>query len=114
MYGTRMLVTGSSASGKSKLAVSILDQLIRSECQVCVFDPEGDFQSIEGAIVIGTLEHSPTPEEVMQVIHQPNMSCVISLFAAKTEEQPALFSRIYSAVAGPSSSYRPPALEHRR
>jgi len=98
VYGTRVLVTGESATGKSKLAVSILDQLIRSEYQACAFDPEGDFQSIERAIVIGTPEQSPIPEEVMQVIRQPSMSCIISLFATKTVEQPALFSRLYLAL----------------
>jgi hydroxymethylpyrimidine pyrophosphatase-like HAD family hydrolase len=98
IYGTRLLVTGESATGKSKLAVSILDQLIRSEYQACVFDPEGDFQSIDRAIVIGTPEQSPIPEEVMQVVRQPNMSCIISLFATKTVEQPALFSRLYLAL----------------
>ena len=98
MYGTRMLVTGDSAGGKSKLAVSILSQLIESGYQTCVIDPEGDFQAVTGAIVLGTREQSPSPEEVMQVICQPDMSCVVSLFGAKTEEQPAQFSRLYHAL----------------
>ena len=59
VYGTRMLVTGDSAGGKSKLAVSILEQLIEAEYQACVIDPEGDFQTIEQAIVLGTVEHTP-------------------------------------------------------
>jgi hydroxymethylpyrimidine pyrophosphatase-like HAD family hydrolase len=98
VYGTRVLVIGDSATGKSKLAVNILDQLIRSGYQACAFDPEGDFQSVERGIVVGTLEQSPILEEVMQVIHQPDMSCVISLFATKTVDQPALFSRLYRAL----------------
>ena len=83
VYGTRMLLTGDSAGGKSKLAVGILDQLIASEYQTCVFDPEGDFQSIDRAIVLGTSEQTATPPEVLNVIRQPDQSCVVSLFATR-------------------------------
>ncbi|MFN0056025.1 MAG: HAD hydrolase family protein [Planctomycetales bacterium] len=98
VYGTRMLVTGDSAGGKSKLAVSILSQLIESGYQTCVIDPEGDFQAVEGAIVLGTRKQSPSPEEVMQVICKPDMSCVVSLFGTETHEQPAQFGRLYRAL----------------
>lgn len=95
VYGTRMLVTGDSAGGKSKLAVSILEQLIEMEFQTCVIDPEGDFQTVERAIVLGTVERAASPEEVMQVIEQPDKSCVVSLFAVKNEEQPAALGQLY-------------------
>src|SRR5262249_25887478 len=98
VYGTRVLVTGDSAGGKSKLAVGILEQLIERGYQAVVIDPEGDYQSVEGPIVLGTLERSPTAEEVMEVIGKSDRSCVVSLFAAKTEEQPVLFSKLYSAL----------------
>jgi HAD superfamily hydrolase (TIGR01484 family) len=98
VYGTRMLVTGDSAGGKSKLAVTILDQLIEAEYQACVIDPEGDFQTVERAIILGTVERTPTPEEVIRVIEQPDKSCVVSLFATKTEEQPATFSQLYRVL----------------
>ena len=97
-YGTRMLVTGDSAGGKSKLAVGILGQLIESEYQICVIDPEGDFQTVERAIVLGTSEQTATSEEVINVIRQPDKSCVVSLFATKAEDQPAVFSRLYRAL----------------
>jgi hydroxymethylpyrimidine pyrophosphatase-like HAD family hydrolase len=98
VYRTRVLVTGDSAGGKSTLAVGMLEQLIEREYQTLVIDPEGDYQSVEGPIVLGTLERAPTTEEVMEVIGKSDKSCVVSLFAAKTEEQPVLFSKLHSAL----------------
>ena len=98
VYGTRMLVTGDSGGGKSMLAVSILDQLMKRGYQTCVLDPEGDFQLVEGAIVLGTRDKLPTAEEVVQVIRQPGKSCVVSLFAAENSKQPEIFSRYYRAL----------------
>jgi hypothetical protein len=98
VYGTRVLVTGDSAGGKSKLAIGLLEQLMEGEYQTLVIDPEGDYQSVKGPIVLGTLERAPTAEEVMQVVRQSGKSCVVSLFAAKTEEQPLLFSKLYHAL----------------
>jgi HAD superfamily hydrolase (TIGR01484 family) len=94
VYGTRMLVTGDSAGGKSKLAVSILEQLIETEFQTCVIDPEGDFQTVGKAIVLGTVERAPTPEEVIQVVEQPDKTCVVSLFAVESDKQPAAFGQL--------------------
>jgi hypothetical protein len=98
VHGTRVLVTGDSAGGKSKLAIGMLEQLMEGEYQTLVIDPEGDYQSVEGPIVMGTLERAPTAEEVMQVVRKSGKSCVVSLFAAKTEEQPPLFSKLYRAL----------------
>jgi hypothetical protein len=98
VYGTRVLVTGDSAGGKSKLAVGLLEQLMERDYQTLVIDPEGDFQSVEGPILLGTLEKAPTTEEVMQVLGKSDKSCVVSFFGAKTEEQPPLFSKMYRVL----------------
>jgi hydroxymethylpyrimidine pyrophosphatase-like HAD family hydrolase len=97
-HGARVLVTGKSAGGKSKLAVSLLEQWIDADYQACVVDPEGDYQSVEGPIVLGALDRAPTPDEAMQVIRQPDKSCIVSLFGAKTEEQPPLFGTLLRAL----------------
>lgn len=97
VYGTRMLITGDSGGGKSMLAVNILTQMVKTGYQACVMDPEGDFQLVEEAIVLGTREKLPTPEEVVQVIRQ-GKSCVVSLFSAKRSAQPEAFSHFHRAL----------------
>jgi hydroxymethylpyrimidine pyrophosphatase-like HAD family hydrolase len=87
-YHTRLLITGESGKGKSRLALSSIEQLMDSGYQVCVLDPEGDYQDIPNTIVLGTLQSPPTVDEVMQVLKDPEKSCVVSLFAASDDEQP--------------------------
>jgi hypothetical protein len=97
-HGLRILVTGDSAGGKSRFALNMLEQWIASEYQACVIDPEGDFQAMEDPIVLGSIDRAPTPEEMMQVIRQPDKSCVLSMFGAKTEDQPSVFSNLFRAI----------------
>jgi hydroxymethylpyrimidine pyrophosphatase-like HAD family hydrolase len=98
VYGPRVLVTGGPAGGKSKFALTMLEQLIEHKYQTCVIDPEGDYHGIKEAVVLGTLEQPPALEEVMEVLGDPAKSCVVSLFGAKREEQPAIFARVLRAL----------------
>jgi HAD superfamily hydrolase (TIGR01484 family) len=94
VYGTRVLVIGGPAGGKSQFAVTMLKQLSEQDYQTCVFDPGSDYQGVEEPIVLGTIEQSPAVEEVLQVISDPQKSCVVSLLGTKPEEQPVMFARI--------------------
>ncbi len=98
VYGTRVLVTGGPAGGKSKFAVTMLEQLMQKCYQTCVVDPEGDYQGMKDPVVLGTLEQAPPVEEVLQVLEDPEKSCVMSLFGVKREEQPEVFARLLRAL----------------
>ena len=98
VYGTRVLVTGGPAGGKSKFALTMLEQLMEQCYQVCVIDPEGDYQGMKEPVVLGTLEQAPPVEEVLQVLDDPEKSCVMSLFGARREEQPEVFARLLRAL----------------
>jgi hydroxymethylpyrimidine pyrophosphatase-like HAD family hydrolase len=98
VYGTRVLVTGGPAGGKSKFAVTMLEQLIQKCYQTVVVDPEGDYQGMKDPVVLGTLEQAPPVEEVLQVLDDPEKSCVMSLFGVKREEQPDVFARLLRSL----------------
>jgi hydroxymethylpyrimidine pyrophosphatase-like HAD family hydrolase len=98
VYGTRVLVTGGPAGGKSKFALTMLEQLMECGYQACVVDPEGDYHKMKEPVVLGTLERPPVVEEVIEVLHDPAKSCVVSLFGASHEEQPELFSKLLRAI----------------
>jgi hypothetical protein len=98
VYGTRVLVTGGPAGGKSNFALGMLEQLIDEKYQTCVIDPEGDYHGIREAVVLGTLEQPPAVEEVLEVLEDPAKSCVVSLFGAKREDQPPIFARVLRAL----------------
>jgi hydroxymethylpyrimidine pyrophosphatase-like HAD family hydrolase len=94
LVGSRILVTGDPAAGKSRFALSVLEQLMDEDYQVCVIDPEGDYQSLESTIVLGTREQTPSAEEVIEVLSKPQESCVVSLFGTKKDEQPEAFNEL--------------------
>jgi HAD superfamily hydrolase (TIGR01484 family) len=98
VYGTRVLVTGEPAGGKSQLAQTMLEQLMEKCYQACVIDPEGDYQTLKEPVVLGTLEKTPAVEDVIHVLEDPDKTCVISLFGTPLAEQPPVFARILRAL----------------
>jgi hydroxymethylpyrimidine pyrophosphatase-like HAD family hydrolase len=103
VHGVRVLVTGDPAGGKSKFALTMLHQLMELEYQTCIIDPEGDYQSLDAAIVLGTREKTPAVEEVLQVLDRPTENCVVSLIGTEVAKQPPLFDKLLRAL-----------LEHRK
>ncbi|MGH7929110.1 MAG: HAD hydrolase family protein, partial [Candidatus Binatia bacterium] len=55
-YGLNILIAGPSASGKSTLAVGIIERLIKGAYQVCIVDPEGDYGMLRGLVTLGSQE----------------------------------------------------------
>jgi hypothetical protein len=98
VYGTRVLVTGGPAGGKSQFALTMLEQLMEQCYQVCVVDPEGDYHSMKDPIVLGTIDQPPVIEEIIEVLNDPQKSCVASLFGASHEKQPELFAKLLRAI----------------
>jgi hydroxymethylpyrimidine pyrophosphatase-like HAD family hydrolase len=98
VYGTRVLVTGGPAGGKSQFALTMLEQLLEQCYQVCVVDPEGDYHSMKDPIVLGTINQPPVIEEIIEVLNDPEKSCVASLFGASHEKQPELFAKLLRAI----------------
>jgi hydroxymethylpyrimidine pyrophosphatase-like HAD family hydrolase len=61
-YGCNVLLAGTSGSGKSTFATSLLERLQEGGRQFCVVDPEGDYPALPGAVVLGGPDGVPTAE----------------------------------------------------
>jgi hypothetical protein len=48
-----VLIAGSSGIGKSTLATALTERFVEGKFQFCVFDPEGDYDGLEGAVRLG-------------------------------------------------------------
>ena len=90
-YGHSVLIAGSSGSGKSSLASGILERLSEQGYQFCIVDPEGDYESFEGAVTAGTGEHAPTVDEVLQLLEKPEVSVVVNLIGLPLHDRPSFF-----------------------
>ena len=87
-YGATILVCGASGSGKSTVVTWILETLVEKQYQFCLVDPEGDYQGIEGAMVIGGSSRLSDESEVLQAISDPKRNAVADLTGMPIAERP--------------------------
>jgi HAD superfamily hydrolase (TIGR01484 family) len=97
-YGSNVLLAGTSGSGKSTFATSLLERLQQGGRQFCVVDPEGDYPALPGAVVLGGPDGVPTAEEVLDVLARPDQNAVVSLLGLKIEQRPPFFERLLSRL----------------
>ncbi|HJT20483.1 MAG TPA: HAD hydrolase family protein [Nitrospira sp.] len=89
--GDNLLIAGSSASGKSTLAHGILEQLTERGYQVCVVDPEGDYESFDNAIAFGNAKRGPTLSEILTAVENPDAQIVVNLVGLPLQDRPPFF-----------------------
>ena len=97
-FGDPMLICGASGSGKSTLANKIADVLTESAYQFCLVDPEGDFESFPGAIVLGGPNAAPQLDELMHALEQPGSNVVACLTGISIPDRPEFFLRLLGSL----------------
>ncbi|HKZ73237.1 MAG TPA: HAD-IIB family hydrolase [Steroidobacteraceae bacterium] len=93
-YGTKVLLVGTSGSGKSTLATALLERLAENEYTYCVVDPEGDYDELPGAVVLGSPDRAASHEEILKLLAKPGESAIVNLIALKLEDRPAFFAQL--------------------
>ncbi|MGE0472005.1 MAG: HAD hydrolase family protein [Nitrospirales bacterium] len=94
-YGRNLLITGSSGSGKSTLSTGIIERLTDKHYQCCIIDPEGDYESLEQAVIVGGVDHTPTTKEIVQILENVETNLVVNLVGLAVEERPSFFTTIF-------------------
>ncbi len=97
-FGAPILVCGSSGSGKSSLANMIVDSIAGQKYQFCIVDPEGDYESFEGAVVLGGPSSVPAIDEAIHVLEDPNANVVICLTGVSIPDRPQFFLQLLAAL----------------
>lgn len=95
VFGNPMVICGASGSGKSTLANRIADVLTENAYQFCLVDPEGDFESFAGAIVLGGPNSVPQLDEVMHALEQPTSNVVVCLTGISIPDRPEFFLKLF-------------------
>lgn len=91
VYGTNLLIAGPSGSGKSTIATSLLERLTGHGYQFCIIDPEGDYDTYEGAVPLGTPQRAPSLDEVLRLLEQPDQNVVVNLVGLSLGDRPPYF-----------------------
>lgn len=94
-YGVNLLLTGSSGGGKSTLATGIMERLAEQVYQFCVIDPEGDYESFEDAVALGSNQRVPDLDEVIRLLKDPNKNAVVNLIGVPLKDRPSFFSALF-------------------
>lgn len=79
--GSSILISGVSASENSTAAAALLDSLMTRKFQVCIIDPEGDYESFPGTISLGTEKAAPSADQILQAFKKPRAQVVANLAA---------------------------------
>ena len=94
-----VLVCGTSSGGKSTLATALLECLASHAYQYFVVDPEGDYEEMEKAVVLGSAKVPLAIEEAIAVAKKPGQQCVANLLGISLPDRPEFFAKLLAALA---------------
>jgi HAD superfamily hydrolase (TIGR01484 family) len=97
-YGVNALIVGTSGGGKSTVATGLVERLRANGYTFCIVDPEGDYDNIESAVVLGNADHAPTVDECIQLLTKPGTNAVINLLALKLNDRPWFFMTLFARI----------------
>jgi hydroxymethylpyrimidine pyrophosphatase-like HAD family hydrolase len=93
-YGTRAVVAGPSGGGKSTIVTAIVERLIQNQYQVCVIDPEGDYDDFGQFVTLGGADRIPGISEILEVLKTAGSSISINLLGVPVADRPNYFVRL--------------------
>lgn len=93
-YSPAVLIAGTSGGGKSTLATSFIENITAKNYQFCIVDPEGDYEELPHAVILGDSKRVPSLHEIMTVLAKPEQNCVVNLLGVQLKDRPAYFAKL--------------------
>ncbi|HLV68750.1 MAG TPA: HAD-IIB family hydrolase [Polyangiaceae bacterium] len=97
-YGSVVLVAGGSGSGKSTAVTGLLERLSDRGYQVCIIDPEGDYEGFDSAVIAGSPEQPPDADQVLQILRRAEGNAVVNLLGVPAHDRPQFFLHVLSRL----------------
>lgn len=98
-YGENILLTGTTGSGKSALAATLLETLSEAKYTFCVVDLDGAYEAISGAVSLGASDRPPSVEEILKLFRNPEQSGVIDLSGLEPAKRRSFFASLLPHLA---------------
>jgi GTPase SAR1 family protein len=97
-FTSSFLIAGPSASGKSTLVHSLLETMLGRGYQVCLVDPEGDYEQAEGILSLGAPGRPPDLSEISKALDSSSTSIAVNLLGLSIDERPPFFSALLTRL----------------
>lgn len=97
-YNCSILLAGPSKSGKSTIAMSLLENMAACGYQYCVIDPEGEYHRAPKAVLIGNQHYAPDVSDIVHALDNPADNVVVNLLSVDLNERPAFLGRLVCAL----------------
>jgi energy-coupling factor transporter ATP-binding protein EcfA2 len=97
-YDSRLAIAGPSGSGKSTTVAAIVERLVEKKYQVCLFDPEGDYDEFERFVTLGGPQQVPGVAEVLEVLNAMEYSLSVNLLGIPLADRPSVFMSFLSRI----------------
>ncbi|HWF39354.1 MAG TPA: HAD hydrolase family protein [Candidatus Acidoferrales bacterium] len=93
--GESFIIAGPSGSGKTTVVRALIERLVRNGYQICLIDPEGDYDEIEKFIALGSPARPPKTSEILQLLQSPRNNVSVNLLGVPLTDRPAYFSALF-------------------
>lgn len=97
-YGRTVLVCGQSGGGKSSFVMGLLERMIEQKYQICLVDPEGDYENLPGCRGLGSEKHAPPLAEVKQVLNESGINLIVNLVGVAAADRPGCFVSLITTL----------------
>ncbi|MGI9069843.1 MAG: HAD hydrolase family protein [Bryobacteraceae bacterium] len=97
-YGGNLLLCGQSGSGKSTLVAGFMERLIQQNYQLCLIDPEGDYESMAGCVTVGDQEHTPSLDQVTHLLDKTDTQVIVNLIGVALADRAAFFTSLLTSL----------------
>ncbi len=96
--GKTVLLCGQSGGGKSTFVAGFVERLIADGHQVCLVDPEGDYENMAGFVSLGDKDHGPSFDEIFQLLDDPASNLILNLIGIKMQDRPGFFAGLLTKL----------------
>ena len=111
-----LLIAGSSGGGKSTVSTAIIEQLVHHAYQVCIIDPEGDYEGLENVLTVGAAHQAPNLDAILKLLDSPNQSVSINLLGLAFQDRPSFFhslaARLHDFAPAPAARIGSSSTKH--
>jgi hypothetical protein len=97
-YESRLAIAGPSGGGKSTTVAAMVERLVENNYQVCLFDPEGDYDEFEQIVTLGGPQRVPGITEILEVLDTVDHSLSINLLGVPLADRPSMFMSLLSRI----------------